>query len=407
MVVLRAAIDQLKYKYSIIKPHLNERSRRIWSGIEASSYGHGGIELIHKVTGLSKSTIRQGIKEINQSPLLNDPTNRIRKKGGGRKSITTSQPGILEALQALISPFSKGDPEKPLLWTSKSVRKLAKELCNQGYKIVHRSVSKLLHQQGYSLQSNKKTLENSNHKDRDAQFKYINESIKKSIKIKNPIISVDIKKKENIGNYKNNGQEYAPKGKAIKVKGHDFIDKKLGKVVPYGVYDIGKNKGWVSVGISSDTAKFAVNTIRTWWLTDGIKRYPQATELTITADCGGSNGYRTRLWKIELQQLANELKMKIKVHHFPSGTSKWNKIEHRLFSYISKNWRGKPLINRETVVNLIRNTTTEKGLTVSAILDKNEYETGLKISDEQLNQVNLNGDSFHPEWNYSIANEKN
>ena len=406
MAVLKAEIDQLDDKYTIIKSHLNERSRRIWSGMEASSYGHGGIELVHKVTGLSKSTIGQGIKEIKESLFLNDPVKRIRKKGGGRKSITTTQPEILSALQGLVSTFSKGDPEKPLLWTSKSVRNLAKELSNQGYKIVHRTVSKLLHQLGYSLQVNKKTLENSNHQDRDSQFKYINESIIKAQKINNPTISVDTKKKENVGNYKNNGQEYAPKGKAIEVKGHDFIDKKLGKVVPYGVYDIGKNKGWVSVGISSDTAKFAVNAIRTWWLIDGIKKYAKATELTITADCGGSNGYRTRLWKVELQQLADELKMKIKVHHFPPGTSKWNKIEHRMFSYISKNWRGKPLINRETVINLIGNTTTEKGLTITAILDKNVYETGLKISDKQLNQVSLVGDDFHPEWNYSIVNKK-
>lgn len=407
MTISKAKIDELKNKYSIIKSHLNERSRRIWSGMEASSYGHGGIELLHKVTSISRTTIRKGIKEINVFSHLNNPIKRIRKKGGGRKSITTTQPGILSALEDLVSAFSKGDPEKPLLWTSKSTQKLSKELGVQGYKVASRTISKLLHNLGYSLQANKKTLENSNHKDRDAQFKYINESIIKAQKMKNPTISIDTKKKENIGNYKNNGQEYAPKGKPMEVKGHDFIDKKLGKVVPYGVYDIGKNKGWVSVGISSDTAKFAVNTIRTWWLTDGAKRYPQATELTITADCGGSNSYRSRLWKVELQQLANELKMNIKVHHFPPGTSKWNKIEHRLFSYISKNWRGKPLINRETVVNLIGNTTTEKGLTVKAVLDKNEYETGLKISDEELNQVNLVGDDFHPEWNYYIFNNKN
>ena len=262
-----SAIDQLEYKYSIIKPHLNERSRRIWSGMEAFSYGRGGIELVHKVTGLSKSTIRKGVKEINQPSSLNEPTKRIRKKGGGRKLITTTQPGILSSLQDLVSPFSKGDPEKTLLWTSKSVRNLTKELSRQGYKIVHRSVSKLLHQLGYSLQANKKTLENSTHKDRDAQFKYINESIIKAQKINNPTISVDTKKKENVGNYKNNGQEYSLKGKPVEVKGHDFIDKNLGKVSPYGIYDIGNNKGWVSVGISSDTAKFAVNTIRTWWLT--------------------------------------------------------------------------------------------------------------------------------------------
>lgn len=404
MAASQEEIDQLKSKYIDIKSYLNEKSRRIWAAIEAQAYGRGGIELLHQVTKLSKPTIYQGIKDLKEGPPSNNFPLRIRKKGGGRKSITTTQPGILAALEALIAPYSKGDPENPLRWTSKSLRKITVSLISKGYQIGHQTVKKLLHQLGYSLQINKKTLEDSNHKDRDAQFKYINKSVLKAQKEGNPTISVDTKKKENIGNYKNNGREYSKKRTPIKVKGHDFIDKKLGKVIPYGVYDIGQNKGWVSVGISSDTAQFAVNSIKTWWYTHGCKRYPDAKELLITADCGGSNGNRVKLWKVALQQLADELQIIIKVCHFPPGTSKWNKIEHKLFSYISKNWRGKPLIDRETVVNLIGNTTTKKGLTVMAVLDENKYETGIKVSDEEIDQVNLIGDDFHPEWNYSIVN---
>ena len=327
---------------------------------------------------------------------------RIRAPGGGRKSYQKSQPGILEALDNLVDPTAKGDPENPLKWTSKSVRNLCDAMKEQGYQVGKTTIGVMLHQLGYSLQANKKTLENSAHIDRDEQFRYINNSVKLAQEQSNPAVSVDAKKKENVGNYKNNGREYSEKSKPIEVKGHDFIDKSLGKVVPYGVYDIGLNKGWVSVGISADTAQFSVNSIRTWWHMEGKAQYSNATEILITADCGGSNGYRTKLWKVELQKLADEIGIDLKIRHFPPGTSKWNKIEHRLFSYISKNWRGKPLITREVVLNLIGNTKTKKGLSVTAVLDENNYETGIKVTDEELAKVNLIGDDFHPEWNYTI-----
>ena len=282
------------------------------------------------------------------------------------------------------------------------MRNLADEMKAKGYNVEKTTVGVMLHDLGYSLQANKKTLENSNHIDRDKQFKHINQSVITAHEHSSPAISVDAKKKENIGNYKNNGREYSEKSTPIEVKGHDFIDKKLGKVTPYGVYDIGLNKGWVSVGISADTAQFAVNSIRTWWTMEGKKQYPEATEILITADCGGSNGNRTRLWKVELQKLSDELQMNLKVCHFPPGTSKWNKIEHRLFSYISKNWRGKPLVTREVVLNLIGSTTTKKGLSVTAVLDENDYQKGIKVTDGELSAVNLIGDDFHPEWNYTI-----
>lgn len=403
MTLTETKIIKIRDKYLAIKSCLSEKGRRLWAAVESRSYGRGGIILVCKATGISTTTIHKGLKELNTPELLTD-NERVRRKGGGRKSLLDKYPKLLKELNSLVDPFTKGDPESPLRWTSKSTRKLAKSLQEKGFKISHNTVGLLLHNLGYSLQANKKTLENSNHPDRDEQFCYINKSVMDAQNKNQPAISVDTKKKELIGNYKNSGQEYMPKGKPIEVKGHDFIDKRLGKVVPYGIYDIGKNVGWVSVGISSDTSKFAVNTIRTWWLTDGIKRYPKATELTITADCGGSNGYRTRLWKLELQKLANELNLKIKVRHFPPGTSKWNKIEHRLFSYISKNWRGQPLINIETVINLIGNTTTTTGLTVTAVLDKNTYEKGIKVTDKDMDSINLIGDDFHPEWNYVIKN---
>lgn len=399
MAVSQKELDLLSSKYLAIRDFLNERGRRLWAAIEAQSYGYGGVALVQKATKMSNATIHKGLRELN-SP--SDQSNRVRKKGGGRKSVKEEQSGILELLDSMVEPTSRGHPENPLRWTSKSTRNLASSLRENGYRISKTTVGLLLHKLGYSLQANKKTLENSNPEDRDAQFNYINQSVIDSQKKGQPTISVDTKKKENIGNFKNAGREYEKKGKPLKVKGHDFIDKKLGKVVPYGVYDIGKNEGWVCIGISSDTAQFAANSIRTWWCTHGVKLYHGATELLITADCGGSNGYRTKLWKVELQKLADELGLEIKVRHFPPGTSKWNKIEHRLFSYISKNWRGKPLETVETVVNLISNTTTKTGLTVSAVLDKNQYETGIKITDEEMSELNHSGDKFRPEWNYSI-----
>ena len=389
----------VREKYLALKPSLNEKLKRSWAATEAKAYGFGGISMVQQATGISATTIIKALKELKEGTLL---PGRIRKKGGGRKAIKDKQIGILKALEDLVSPPTKGDPEKSLRWSSKSVRKLSSELNKQGFSISKNTVGRLLNKLGYSLQTNKKSLGGGKHKDRDAQFKFINKSILATQDNNSPAISVDAKKKENIGNYKNNGREYAEKGKPIKVKTHDFIDKKLGKVTPYNVYDLGSNAGFVSVGISKDTAQFAVHTIRTWWYSDGVKRYPKATELLITADCGGSNGYRNKLWTIELQKLSNELKLEIKVRHFPSGTSKWNKIEHRLFSYITKNWRGKPLISREVVVNLIANTTTSTGLTVSSFLDENDYETGIKVTDKEMQILNKKEEEFHPEWNYSL-----
>ena len=399
MAASKIEVAKIRAKYLELTSSLNEKSRRIWAATEAKAYGVGGISMVRRATGISATTTRKAIKELQEGTLLPD---RIRKKGGGRKTIEDNQKGISKALEDLVSPSAKGDPEIVLQWTSKSVKKLALALNKQGYSIVKNTVCTLLKTLGYRLQSNKKSLGGGKQEDRDAQFNYINESILAAQTNNQPTISVDAKKKENIGNYKNNGREYAEKGKPIKVKTHDFIDKKLGKVTPYGVYDLGSNTGFVSVGISKDTAQFAVHTIRTWWYSNGIKRYPKATELLITADCGGSNGYRNKLWKTELQKLSNELKLEIKVRHFPPGTSKWNKIEHRLFSYITKNWRGKPLISREVVVNLIANTTTSTGLTVSSFLDENEYSIGIKITDAELKLLNKREEAFHPEWNYSL-----
>lgn len=394
-------IDTVSRKYEAIKDCLNEKGRRLWAASEALSYGHGGIHLICLATGISNKTIHNGIKEI-QEPITASK-NKVRQVGGGRTKVTKEQRGLRKTLIALIEPTTKGDPETPLLWTSKSTRNLQDALDEKGFTISHKTVATLLHEYGYSLQANKKTLEKSSHADRDAQFHNINSNIIALHKRGQPTISVDTKKKENLGNFKNNGREWCEKGKPVRVNGHDFPDAKLGKVVPYGIYDIGKNKGWVSVGVSSDTAEFAVNTIRTWWYKMGCKSYPQASELLITADCGGSNGYRVRLWKLELQKLADETGLKFKICHFPPGTSKWNKIEHKLFSYISKNWRGKPLLTKEMVVNLIGNTRTSKGLQIQAVLDENEYHKGVEVSDDEMESLNICGSDFHPEWNYTIS----
>ena len=399
MAIHENDIRKTQEKYNGIKDCLSEKGRRIWAAIEATSYGYGGATLVCKAIGMSTATLYKGIKELKNP---NPTPGRIRGKGAGRKSYKISQPGILEALDGLVDPTAKGDPENPLKWTSKSLRNLSDAMRLNGYNVGKTTIGVMLHDLGYSLQANKKTLEDSKHADRDAQFQHINDSVIAAHQQSNPAVSVDAKKKENIGNYKNNGREYSEKSKPVEVKGHDFVDKKLGRITPYGVYDIGLNKGWVSVGISCDTAQFAVNSIRTWWKMKGKKQYPEATEILITADCGGSNGNRTKLWKVELQKLSDELQMNLKVCHFPPGTSKWNKIEHRLFSYISKNWRGKPLVTREVVLNLIGSTKTKTGLSVTAVLDENDYQKGIKVTDEELSEVNLVGDNFHPEWNYMI-----
>lgn len=392
-------IDTIRLKYQAVHPYLNERGRRVWAAAEAAALGRGGISLVGQATGLSSATMAKGVKEFYSSAPVG---NRVRKKGGGRKKASVQQVGLIEAITQLVDPTAKGDPESPLRWTSKSVRNLEKALKTKGYKASYRTVARILHELGYSLQANKKSLEGTSHEDRDAQFHYINDTVLRMQKANQPAISVDTKKKENLGQYKNTGKEYAQKGSPLKVNTHDFPNPKLGKVAPYGVYDIGNNKGWVAVGISADTSQFAVNTIRTWWYAMGVKAYPRASDLVITADCGGSNGYRVRLWKLELQALADQTGLKIHVRHFPPGTSKWNKIEHRLFSYISKNWRGKPLVNIETVVNLIANTRTKQGLEVQAVLDSNDYRKGKKVSDVEMATINIQGDRFHPEWNYTI-----
>ena len=404
MIFTTAEISTIKVKYKVIKSCLSEKGKRLWAAVEVNSYGRGGFNAVCLATGLSSATISKGLKELANDSF--SEKDRIRKSGGGRKKLSQIQSNLVPDLEQLIEPTTRGDPESHLKWTCKSTRNLAKSLNQKGYRISHTTVASLLRKLNYSLQSNKKTLEGSSHADRDGQFNYINSSVTIMNNLKQPTISVDTKKKENIGNYKNNGREFCKKGNPLKVQGHDFPDKRLGKVVPYGIYDIGKNKGWVSVGISSDTAEFAVNSIRTWWYKMGLLLYPAAKELLITADCGGSNGYKVRLWKYELQRFATESDLRIHVRHFPPGTSKWNKIEHRLFSYISKNWRGQPLLTREIVVNLIGNTKTNKGLEVKAVLDKSNYIKGKKISKDEFNSIKIKGDEFHPEWNYTILPQK-
>ncbi len=396
------SIEIIKKKYESLKVWLNEKSRRIWAASEAEALGHGGQAIVREATGIDWHTIRKGISELEkkESDIV-----RIRRKGGGRKRLTEKQPDILRVIEKLVDSSTGGDPGSPLLWTCKSSYNIADELKKQGYKICQKSVHSILTDElGYSLQANRKTEgEREQHPDRNAQFEHIIEKTESFHKEKCAVLSVDTKKKENIGNYKNNGREYSEKGKPVGVNMHDFTDKNLGKAAPYGVYDIGMNKGWVSVGISNDTAEFAVNTIRAWWYNMGEFFYRNSEKIFITADSGGSNGYRVRLWKKELQILADEINKEIHVSHFPPGTSKWNKIEHRMFSYISQNWRGRPLISREAVVNLISNTETDKGLKIMAMLDKNIYQKGRKISDQELAAVNLSKEEFHGEWNYIIS----
>ena len=392
--------EKIQKKYEILKDHLDEKSRRLWCATEAKQLGWGGISIVSLATGISMPTIRRGMGEIKNPEII--AKNRIRLKGGGRKELEEKDPTLNADIEKLVDPVTRGDPESPLKWTTKSTRILANELNKNGHRASYRTIGSRLRKMDYSLQGNKKTLEGTDHEDRDAQFLYIGQKVASFQEMKQAVISVDTKKKENIGNYKNNGKEYRKKGSPREVKGHDFMDKELGKVAPYGVYDIVQNKGWVSVGISSDTAQFAVNSIRSWWNEMGESDYKKTKKILITADCGGSNGYRTKLWKVELQKLATELNLEIHVSHFPPGTSKWNKIEHRMFSFISGNWKGKPLIDRVTVVNLIGSTTTTKGLKIKAKIDENTYEKGIKVSDEELSAVKLVPDEFHGEWNYKI-----
>jgi transposase len=395
------AIEQ---RFNLFSPFLNEKQRRIFAAIEAKTFGYGGVSRVAKATGLSRNSIAVGISEFEEARIEGTAPvgEKIRKPGGGRKRTIEKDPGLKEDLEHLIEPVTRGDPESALLWTCKSVRRLADELKKMGHQTSHRMVAELLDQMGYSLQANRKTKEGGTHPDRDAQFEYIYKKVKEFQKRDEPVISVDAKKKELDGNFKNQGREWRPKGCPEEVLIYDFAGLGSGKVTPYGVYDLSRNKGWVSVGVDKDTASFAVESIRRWWNTMGNRVYHLAKRLLITADSGGSNGSRVRLWKMELQNFSNETGLSISVCHFPPGTSKWNKIEHRLFSFISQNWRGKPLVSHEVIVNLISSTTTKTGLQVECGIDPNSYPKGIKVTDKELKAVKLLKDSFHDEWNYTI-----
>jgi hypothetical protein len=394
------AINQMRSRFETIWTHLDEKGRRLWAASEAKAHGRGGLKMVHEVTGMSRTVISEGIHEIAGKKPIQE--NRIRRSGAGRKTLRSIDETLLDDLKALVESSTMGDPESPFLWTTQSLRSLAVALQAKEHKIGHVTVGNLLAGQGYSLQGNRKTLEGSSHPDRDAQFKFIAERVTANQEQGQPVISVDTKKKELVGLYKNGGRSYRPKGAPVEVKVHDFQDKELGKVAPYGIYDLKHNEAWVNVGTDHDTSAFAVESIRRWWTMMGKSRYPDATRLMITADSGGSNGSRVRLWKVELQKFANETGLEIHISHLPPGTSKWNKIEHRLFSAISLNWRGTPLINHEVIIKLIESTKTRTGLKVRAALDKNVYPKEIKISDSEMKALNHYPEPFHGEWNYII-----
>ncbi len=394
--LIRARFEKLAWA-------LDERMRRLLAAAEASVLGYGGVTRVSEATGVSRRAIHAGLEElaVTKAPVENQHK-RIRRAGAGRKSVTESNSDLLAALEKLVEPTTRGDPESPLRWTCKSLRTLAGELSANGHSVSYPIVGDLLRELGYSLQANRKVLEGSNHPDRNAQFEFINDQTRQQLAAGNPVISVDTKKKELVGAFKNNGVTWCPEGEPESVNVHDFIDKELGRANPYGVYDVASNTGWVSVGTDHDTASFAVETIRRWWTAMGKPRYPAASELMITADGGGSNGSRVRLWKLELQRLADEINIPIHISHLPPGTSKWNKIEHRLFSYISMNWRGQPLISHEVIVNLIAGTSTRKGLKVHAELDDSLYPSGIKVTDVEFEKIRITRNAFHGEWNYRI-----
>ncbi len=393
--------EGIRYRYEALSPHLDEKARRLFAAAEARTLGWGGIKLVSEITGLARSTIGRGLEELDGK---REPPGegRVRRRGGGRKRETEKQPGLRESLESLVAPGLRGDPERPLLWVSKSYRHLADGLRALDFSVSHQLVGRLLDQLGYTLQANAKTREGSHHPDRDGQFEHINDRVADFLAAGQPVISVDTKKKERVGDFKNGGREWRPQGRPEEVKVHDFADKTLGRVAPYGVYDVARDIGWVNVGISHDTAAFAVESIRRWWRRLGRDLYPRASRLLITADCGGSNGARVRLWKLELQKLASELGLEIMVCHLPPGTSKWNRIEHRLFSFISQNWRGKPLRTLATIVNLIGATTTTTGLKVYCDVDHNTYPKGVAVSDHEMTALNIRRAEFHGEWNYSF-----
>jgi hypothetical protein len=399
------AIEVIETKYRSLVPLMDERMRRQWAAAEADAYGWGGIVAVADATGLSPTTIRKGqVELLRRAARPREPVpTRVRHSGAGRKPKTEEDPDLVQALEKLVDPLTRGDPQSPLRWTCKSTRTLARELTAQGHGVSDTTVRRLLHAAGYSLQGNCKTREGTSHPDRNAQFLHIN-AVVEALQARNqPVISVDTKKKELVGDFKNAGREWQPQGEPEEVRVHDFVDKTLGKAIPYGVYDITENQGWVSVGIDHDTARFAAEAIRRWWGKMGSLRYKRARELLITADGGGSNGSRCRLWKVALHELATELAIPIHVCHFPPGTSKWNKIEHRMFAHLTQNWRGRPLVSHEVIVNLIANTATQQGLLIQAELDSGTYPTGLKVSNQELASVNLIPDGFHGNWNYTIA----
>jgi transposase len=392
--------EKIRQRFVAMSPHLDERGRRQFAAVEARLAGYGGIAAVARVTGIAPSTIGRGLAELDDpAPLSAD---RVRRPGGGRHALVDQDPQLLADLDGLVAPGARGDPMSPLRWTSKSLRRLAAALGEMGHTISHTVVGELLHEMGFSLQGNRKTREGDNHPDRDAQFAYLADAVSAALEQEQPAISVDAKKKELVGNFKNPGREWRPHGDPEEVQVHDFLVQELGRAVPYGVYDLAANDGWVNVGVDHDTACFAVHSIQRWWQEIGRARYPAAHRLVITADCGGSNGVRVRLWKRALQKLANELALDIEVHHLPPGTSKWNQIEHRLFSFISKNWRARPLISYRVIIDLISATRTQTGLTVRCELDRARYPKGVTVSDAEFAAINIARDAFHGEWNYTI-----
>jgi transposase len=394
--------DATRRRFEALQPVLDERLRRLWAAAEALALPHGGITAVAAATGISRRAIHLGLKELKAaSPPPRE--RRIRRAGAGRKRLVERDPTLAADLERLIEPSTRGDPESPLRWTCKSTRQLAAELQRQGHQVSHVTVAELLHELGYSLQANSKTIEGTTHPERNAQFEYINRVVQEQLAAGEPVVSVDTKKKELVGDFKNAGQTWRPAGEPERVRVHDFAIPELGKASPYGVYDLAQNAGWVSVGVDHDTAAFAVQSVRRWWQSMGRDAYPRATRLLITADSGGSNGYRVRLWKRELQRLADELGLAITVCHLPPGTSKWNKIEHRLFAFISQNWRGQPLVSHEAIVNLIASTTTATGLTVRAELDRAGYPKGVQVSDHEMAAINLQPHPFCQDWNYTIS----
>ena len=399
-----AVVQWVREKYHSLSDVLNERSRRVWAATEARSLGRGGVAAVVAATGMSSATVHKGIRELEAGEAGEEvlSTERMRRRGGGRKRAHDSQPGLIEALELLVEPTARGDPESALRWTCRSTYNLAAELRRQGFQVGPRTVARELKEQDFTLQANRKTREGDSHPDRDAQFHYINEQVRRFQRGGQPVVSVDTKKKELVGPYRNAGREWLPRGRPVEVLVHDFPDPKINKAIPYGVYDVTHNEGWVSVGIDHDTARFAAATIQRWWKKMGKKRYPRAKKLLITADCGGSNSSRTRLWKVALQELADKVGLRLEVCHFPPGTSKWNKIEHRMFCHITKNWRGRPLVSYAAIVQLIGSTKTDRGLRIRAEVDENEYPTKEVVTQEQLARVRLRPAEFHGEWNYAI-----